>query len=544
MEHPNLLTRPQQSQGAADQRVRVRCLLLCSALVLGLAGCGGGGGGDSTVVTPPPPPPPPPPVSGPAWNEFAKDAQHSAQDTVATQALSRIQWQTPVDLAPQYDSSGELLIHYGSPVATSQNTVLVPVKTTATGVFGVNAVDGATGATIWSASSDYILPVHDWTPSFNLAVTAGNRVYLPGSGGKLLFRDNADSASGTVQSVVFFGSTAYAANSALYDAAVFIDTPVTVDSQGNVFFGFIVTGSNPAGLSSGVARIGADGTGSWVAASAVSGNALYNKVAMNSAPALSPDNSTLYVAVNSGSVFSGQQAGLLLALDSSTLAPKSAIPLLDPTTGTAAMVSDDSTASPTVGPDGDVFFGVLESNFGAHNGRGWLLHFDAGLIHAKTPGSFGWDDTASIVPASAVASYTGTSSYLLATKYNNYGGIGSGDGKNRMAVLDPGQPQADSISGIPVMHEVLTILGPTTDPDYAGGVTEWCVNTVAVDPLTHSILVNNEDGNLYRWDLSVNQLTQKVKISTGIGEAYTPTAIGPGGSVFAINNAILFSVGQ
>ena len=39
------------------------------------------------------------------------------------------------------------------------------------------------------------------------------------------------------------------------------------------------------------------------------------------------------------------------------------------------------------------------------------------------------------------------------TKYNNYGGVGTGDGKNRIAVLDPRQSQVDSISGIPVMRE-------------------------------------------------------------------------------------------
>ncbi len=53
---------------------------------------------------------------------------------------------------------------------------------------------------------------------------------------------------------------------------------------------------------------------------------------------------------------------------------------------------------------GDVYYGVIESSFGDHNGRGWLLHYSADLTTVKTPGSFGWDDTASIVPASMVPS--------------------------------------------------------------------------------------------------------------------------------------------
>jgi hypothetical protein len=69
--------------------------------------------------------------------------------------------------------------------------------------------------------------------------------------------------------------------------------------------------------------------------------------------------------------------------------------------------------------------------FPSHNDRGWLLHFNSDLTQTKIPGSFGWDDTASIVPASLVPSYTGKSQYLLMTKYNNYCGVGTGNGLNQ-----------------------------------------------------------------------------------------------------------------
>src|SRR6185312_6422202 len=162
------------------------------------------------------------------------------------------------------------------------------------------------------------------------------------------------------------------------------------------------------------------------------------KLARCSAPALSNDGSTVYVAVKDAN-----SHGYLLALDSTTLALKTKVALVDPSTGQPAVISDSSTASPTVGPDGDVYYGVLESSFSntpvtlAHNDRGWLLHYDSVLATAKIPGSFGWDDTASIVPSSMVPAYTGTSSYLVMTKYNNYYGAGTGDGLNRLAVLDP-----------------------------------------------------------------------------------------------------------
>jgi hypothetical protein len=493
----------------------------------------------SGPVVPAPQGPPAPGLSGPAWPGFARDAQHSAVSAIATQDLNRISWAAPLDLVPQ-QTDGELLIHYGSPVITAFNTVVMPVKTGPAGDFRVEARSGINGGLIWSESSDYVAPPHDWLPSFNLTLTNSNRLYAPGSGGKLLVRDDADSPAGAASSLVFYGAANYTANPAAYDATVFINTPITIDPAGNAFFGFMVTGANPAGLAGGIARVSASGDGRFVAATAAAADAAMVKVAMNSAPALSSDLGTLYVAVDGNTV----QRGYLVALDSTTLAVKSRVLLLDPKDGTAALIDDDATASPTVGPDGDVFYGVVESVRGEHNGRGWLLHFDKGLNTSLVPGSFGWDDTASVVPASIVSSYTGASSYLLMTKYNNYAGIGSGDGRSRVAVLDPKASQTDSISGVPVMREVLTILGPTFESGTAGPIREWCINTAAVDPLTKSVLVNSEDGYLYRWDLSSNTFTQRIQLTSGTGEAYTPTAIGADGAVYAVNNSVLFSIAK
>src|ERR1700722_4961139 len=91
------------------------------------------------------------------WNGYGHDSQHDAIASVASQPLNRILWQTPVDLNPQY-SGDELLIHYGSPSITRSNTVIVPVKTGASGGFEVEALVGATGATNWTQSTDYVLP--------------------------------------------------------------------------------------------------------------------------------------------------------------------------------------------------------------------------------------------------------------------------------------------------------------------------------------------------------------------------------------------------
>jgi hypothetical protein len=128
------------------------------------------------------------------------------------------------------------------------------------------------------------------------------------------------------------------------------------------------------------------------------------------------------------------------------------------------------------------------------------------------------------------------------TKYNNYIGVGTGDGMNRIAILDPNGTETDAVTGETVMKEILTILGPTPDP--AGGVKEWCINSTAVDMGGGAILANSEDGKLYRWDLKTNTFSESIVLTTGLGEAYTPTLIGSDGMVYAINNATLFAVGS
>ena len=501
-----------------------------AVLVAILAGCSGGPG---AVIGPPEPHG----GNGPPWFGYARDAQHTALSVSTSQPIGRIHWHTPVDLAPQY-AFGELLAHYGSPVVTRGDMVIVPVKTGASGGFRVEAHDALNGALVWRFASDYALPAHQWTPSFNPALALSGRLYFPGSGGKLFYRDDPDSPRSATKTAVFYGAAAYAAHKALYDRNVFIDTPITTDDSGDVYFGYVVTGATPAGLASGIAHINPAGQGSWVSAATSSGDASMTEVAMNGAPALAPDLHTVYVAVSNGS------NGYLLALDSTTLATKGKASLLDPQSGQPAWISDNSSASPTIGPDGDVYYGVLEAPFPGHNDRGWLLHFDASLGVRKTPGSFGWDSTASLVPSSMVPSYAGTSPYLLMTKYNNYAGIGTGDGLNRIAILDPDAIEEDPISGISVMHEVLTRVGVTPDPDHPGGVREWCINTAAVDPATKSVFANSEDGYLYRWDLASNTLASRVALTSGVGESYTPTSIGPDGQVYAINNAVLFAIGQ
>ena len=44
--------------------------------------------------------------------------------------------------------------------------------------------------------------------------------------------------------------------------------------------------------------------------------------------------------------------------------------------------------------------------------------------------------------------------------------------------------------------------------------------------------------------MTTGTLTDKVQITQGVGEAYTPTVIGPDGTVYAINNGRLWAIGK
>ena len=488
------------------------------------------------------------------WSGYGHDAQHTAVSAVAAQNLTKVHWKTPVDQNPPGGGSGPLYVHYGSLLATAGNTVIVPVTTSAGG-YQLEAFNGANGTLLYTLPSDYALPPHDWTPPYGPALANGTRIYYPGAGGTLYYRDLPDSATGpngqagATGQLAFYGmtgSTGYTSNQAAYNSAVQISTPLTTDRFGDVFFGFTVTGSNPANLVNGIARVNGAGSGTWTSAVSLTGDPLAGQIALNSAPALNSSGTTLYVATSNGIEYG---AGYLASVNATTLTPATHVQLFDPRGGLAT-VSTDSSASPMAGPDGDVYFGVLEESpcCSSHNDRGWLLHFNSTLTQTKTPGSFGWDDTASVVPSTAVPSYSGASSYLILTKYNNYADVGTGNGVNKIAILDPSATQQDeyATSPVTVLQEVITVTGLTPDSAHGGlpAVREWCINTAAIDPFTKSAVINSEDGTLYRWNFTTNTLAQSLNLTAGRGEAYTPTAIGPDGTVYAINDAILFAVGN
>lgn len=508
--------------------------------------------------------PTPPSSSGYAWRGYAGDPQHDAISTVQSQPLKRIKWTASLDDDRSYYGT-DVFIHFASPCITAKNTVIHSYRYT-TQVsdspdydnWRVYARNGSTGQVLWQMNTDYSAAVvypSDWTSVYPLGLAGKDTVVAAGGGGTVLIRPHADDPSWTAHRIAFYGLLAqYEADSSLF-SGIKICTPFTTDADGNIWFGYLITGSS-------VPDISALGTGGVVRISTSSGLATYRSVenlgftsgptrpAINAAPALSRDGKSIYVGLSDGGYSS-----VLVKLDSSNLTLMASVALLDPGTDEQpARLLNESSASPMVAPDGHVFYGVFGNQ--ERESHGWMLQFD-GDLHANQPngvrwpeGAFGWDDTASVVDSKLVPSYRGAASYLILTKYNNYAWY-SGNGLNHVAILDPtdNSTSRDRLSGIPVMNEISLILGPTADvgaedSGFPNAVDEWCINSAVIDPFTDSAIVNSEDGHCYRWDLARNKLTEGVSLAVATGEAYTSTVIGPDGTCYAINNCFLCAVGK
>jgi outer membrane protein assembly factor BamB len=227
-------------------------------------------------------------------------------------------------------------------------------------------------------------------------------------------------------------------------------------------------------------------------------------------------------------------------------------PGVDPAQNTkpAARVLDDASSSPTVAPDGSIFYGSYTRYDFA---RGHLLRFSAGGAFLGAY-SFGWDSTPAI--------YAHDGTYSIVIKDNEYGGGPNfGSYCNIDSICPPRQNGPFFITQLGLNLNVewkfqntnnqactrnsdgsITCVPNTSTNQWANVGFEWCINAPVVDA-NGVVYANSEDGNLY----AINQggtLKSNIFLQLALGAAYTPLAIGPDGKVYTENAGHLIVVGQ
>ena len=253
-----------------------------------------------------------------AWaRNDARRRQEPQSPASACEDLLDISIDHDPPLAPhQRPGGGELLIHYASPMITAANTVLVPVKTFANGNFEINAVGGTNGKSIWKMKTDYVLPPYDWVPPVPAQLTNQNRLLCGRQPQEtVLFRDSPESRDrpNETADIPFTAWPIQEEQENLRQRRCDRYADYFGCKGRHLFFGFIVLHRNPAGLTEQDARVDASGKGTWISAQVAAGDPQITQVAMNCAPAISANGSTVYMAVSDGST------GYFVQLDAATL---------------------------------------------------------------------------------------------------------------------------------------------------------------------------------------------------------------------------------
>lgn len=468
------------------------------------------------------------------WPQWGRTSLHTSSIPVRGQSpslkLADITYD-PFISQEKAEEGGELLAHYQVPLVDGNNVLMefktgnyVPCNPPGSGrpypcgpdawnneIWNERAFTWQSGVLVesWNFQSDWkpepntdsggnhFDGLAGWEPVFHAALWNGF-VYVPGAGGTVYQVDESDGS--LVTQLNPFGSI---------DTNRYVSGPLTIDANGSLYYNVIqLDPTNPWSV---------DIRGAWLIRIAPTGQvriASYSKLApascsgcgsqrpgINVAPAISSDGKTIYTAslahLNSGNAF-------MLAVNSN-LTPQWQSSLTVNNGKIKGSITDLSSASPVVLPDGSVLYGVLTPT----SDRGTMIKFSStGQYLANF--NFGWDDTP------AVYSHDGT--YSIITKDNHY---------------DTGGPYY-----ISQLDSNLTIEWQFKSPTNF----EWCVNAPAVDK-NGTAYADSEDGNVY----VINQggtLKGKLFLQSAVGAAYTPIAIGRDGKIYTENDGVLFVVGQ
>jgi hypothetical protein len=422
-----------------------------------------------------------------------------------------------------------------------------------------------------------------WEPVFHAALV-GDSVFIPGAGGSVF---KVDAESGRVLTRFKpFGDT--------LDPSVYVAGPISADAAGNVYYNTLRLNPDLTTAGSWLIRIDRRGRMTKVSygdlvrdaptsclsnfsftqlplppgpdAVPPSAPCGIQRAGLNVAPAIAPDG-TVYT-VSRADLNSGYSYLIAVGPD---LKPKWAaslrdrlndgcgvlIPIAPDTTprldacrpGThvgvdpetneqpAGQVSDLSTSSPTVMPDGSILYGAYTFY---NNGRGHLFKFSprGGFLASY---DFGWDVTPAVFVGRDHREH-------VVIKDNHYPAPAAGalPGPYYITQLDANLVPEWKFQNTNTQSCQRQPDGPLQCvSDHPQGF-EWCVNTPVVDG-NGVVYANSEDGRLYAIGQGHEGVfttpAQSLFLNLAIGAAYTPLSLQGNGRILTQNDGHLFVVG-
>lgn len=519
----------------------------------------------------------------PSWTQWGRTPEHTGMIDVVAQSPDKIRATVQVDPFANKEIAdvGDLVIHYQTALVDGDDVFMEYKTGTYVDPLRWNSLSWGESryqwinkklTKKWSYLSDWKpVPFGDgrWEPVFH-PVLVRKFLYLPGFGGTIIKINRTTGAM--IKRFNPFG-TAIASN-------IFVVGPISADDSGNIYYNAMQLNTADAwhtdALDSWLVMIRTDGriskatfaslTPGAPAAGSLCETAFRmtsstqvapqtpcgsQRPTLNAAPAIGRDG-TIYTISRS---HFNDRYGYLVAV-TSDLKPKwtssfrdklqdgcgVSLPAgaggcvpgvktgVDPDTNTfpAGKVSDSSTSSPVVAPDGSVFYG---SRTDYNCGFGHLFHFGSrgGFLGSY---DYGWDMTPAV--------YTHNGTYSIVMKENHYGGFSGCKQEWYITQLNRKmQPEwkfrnRNTLSCRRKNGKLECVR------DHPAGF-EWCVNAVAIDKdgVVHA---NSEDGNLF----AIRQggtLKKKLFLKLAVGAAYTPLTIGPDGIIYTQNAGQLFVVG-
>lgn len=441
------------------------------------------------------------------WLQFGHDERHSGfQPDVAGQRLDRIISSRQFDTASI--ATGTLGIHYDVPKADATG-VYIPNRDGSIPniVYSVQKLDRS-GNVLWTYQSDYNRIVGGWEAAFSFALGNGN-LYVAGLYGVMhVISPDDGSPRGDIVSYPIPDPPPPG-----LAGGVAVSGPPAIDAAGKLYYVVRSTFSGSPPVRSHLAVANPDGTIFGTVNFADLTGQANERPGLNCGPAVAPDG-TIYVGTHVGGL------NRLLAINPDLTLKWIGDMASDP--DHVGLIIDQSTSTPVVGPDGQVFYGGWNSN---ELSDGYLYRFSPGGQYLGYY-PFGWDTTPGIYPDPD----GDPTHYHLIQKLNKYVSR-----RYFLVSINPNQMGTDPDPD-PLLH------GQEWSWELPTPGRELCVNAVVIDSSGASYFLG-EDGIFYRVEFGGVNYTG-IMLGAPRDAAYTPAAMASDGTIYALSDRSFYIVGN